>query len=120
MRDVTTFLQQQQQESQSSSPEVAGVWHRLEQLYNKRLWHQLTLQLLDFVQDPECVKGDGLIKLYEKCISDFEHRINPLSLVEIILHVVRQMTDPTVALSRKDSREGKQLFAVCLYLLNDA
>ncbi|GCB83362.1 hypothetical protein scyTo_0023461, partial [Scyliorhinus torazame] len=29
--------------------------------------------------------------LYEHFISDFEHRINPLSLVEIILRVVRQM-----------------------------
>ncbi|XP_072277848.1 26S proteasome non-ATPase regulatory subunit 13 [Pyxicephalus adspersus] len=97
MRDVTGFLQQQQ--SQSSSPETAAVWHRLEELYNKKLWHQLTLQLLDFVLDPECVKGDGLIKLYENFISEFEHRINPLSLVEIILNVVRQMTDPTVALT---------------------
>ncbi|XP_066439242.1 26S proteasome non-ATPase regulatory subunit 13 [Eleutherodactylus coqui] len=97
MRDVTGFLQQQQ--SQSSTPETAAIWHRLEELHNKKLWHQLTLQLLDFVQDPECAKGDGLIKLYENFISDFEHRINPLSLVEIILHVVRQMTDPTVALN---------------------
>ncbi|PIO29362.1 hypothetical protein AB205_0150160, partial [Aquarana catesbeiana] len=97
MRDVTAFLQQQQ--SQSSSPEVAGVWHRLEELYNKKLWHQLTLQLLDFVQDPECVKGDGLIKLYENFISDFEHRINPLSLVEIILHVVKS-SDEAVILCR--------------------
>ncbi|KAM4721650.1 26S proteasome non-ATPase regulatory subunit 13 [Rhinophrynus dorsalis] len=97
MRDVTGFLQLQQ--SQSSSPETAAIWHRLEELYNKKLWHQLTLQLLEFVQDPECSKGDGLIKIYENFISDFEHRINPLSLVEIILHVVRQMTDPTVALS---------------------
>lgn len=97
MRDVTSFLQQQQ--SQSATPETAAIWHRLEELYNKKLWHQLTLQLLDFVQDPECAKGDGLIKIYENFISDFEHRINPLSLVEIILHVVRQMTDPTVALT---------------------
>ncbi|XP_075044083.1 26S proteasome non-ATPase regulatory subunit 13 [Mixophyes fleayi] len=96
MRDVTAFLQLQQ--SQSSTPELAAVWHRLEELHNKKLWHQLTLQLLDFVEDPECAKGDGLIKLYENFISDFEHRMNPLSLVEIILHVVRQMTDPTVAL----------------------
>ncbi|KAE8607030.1 hypothetical protein XENTR_v10010976 [Xenopus tropicalis] len=97
MRDVTGFLQQQQ--SQSSAPETAAVWHRLEELHNKKLWHQLTLELLEFVQDPECSKGDGLIKLYENFISDFEHRINPLSLVEIILHVVRQMTDPSVALN---------------------
>ncbi|KFV85760.1 26S proteasome non-ATPase regulatory subunit 13, partial [Struthio camelus australis] len=58
-----------------------------------RLWHQLTLQVLDFVQDPCFAQGDGLIKLYENFISEFEHRVNPLSLVEIILHVVRQMTD---------------------------
>ncbi|KFQ84546.1 26S proteasome non-ATPase regulatory subunit 13, partial [Phoenicopterus ruber ruber] len=64
-----------------------------------RLWHQLTLQVLDFVQDPCFAQGDGLIKLYENFISEFEHRVNPLSLVEIILHVVRQMTDPSVALT---------------------
>uniref|UniRef100_A0A8C3CVC3 26S proteasome non-ATPase regulatory subunit 13 n=1 Tax=Cairina moschata TaxID=8855 RepID=A0A8C3CVC3_CAIMO len=63
------------------------------------MWHQLTLQVLDFVQDPCFAQGDGLIKLYENFISEFEHRVNPLSLVEIILHVVRQMTDPTVALT---------------------
>ncbi|XP_053304385.1 26S proteasome non-ATPase regulatory subunit 13 [Spea bombifrons] len=97
MRDVTGFLQLQQ--SQSTSPETAAIWHRLEELHNKKLWHQLTLQLLEFVENPECAKGDGLIKLYENFISDFEHRMNPLSLVEIILHVVRQMTDPNVALS---------------------
>uniref|UniRef100_A0A8C9JYI5 26S proteasome non-ATPase regulatory subunit 13 n=1 Tax=Panthera tigris altaica TaxID=74533 RepID=A0A8C9JYI5_PANTA len=77
----------------------AAGWHRLEELYTKKLWHQLTLQVLDFVQDPCFAQGDGLIKLYENFISEFEHRVNPLSLVEIILHVVRQMTDPNVALT---------------------
>ncbi|XP_026542116.1 26S proteasome non-ATPase regulatory subunit 13 [Notechis scutatus] len=95
MKDVPAFLQQ----SQSSGPGQAAVWHRLEELYNKKLWHQLTLQVLDFVQDPCFAQGDGLIKLYENFISEFEHRVNPLSLVEIILHVVRQMTDPNVALT---------------------
>uniref|UniRef100_A0A8V0ZEY1 26S proteasome non-ATPase regulatory subunit 13 n=2 Tax=Gallus gallus TaxID=9031 RepID=A0A8V0ZEY1_CHICK len=95
MKDVPGFLQQ----SQSAGPGQAAVWHRLEELYNKKLWHQLTLQVLDFVQDPCFAQGDGLIKLYENFISEFEHRVNPLSLVEIILHVVRQMTDPTVALT---------------------
>ena len=71
----------------------------LKSLVSFRLWHQLTLQVLDFVQDPCFAQGDGLIKLYENFISEFEHRVNPLSLVEIILHVVGQMTDPNVALS---------------------
>lgn len=29
----------------------------------RRLWHQLTLQVLDFVQDPCFAQGDGLIKV---------------------------------------------------------
>ncbi|GCB81848.1 hypothetical protein scyTo_0022580, partial [Scyliorhinus torazame] len=56
------------------------------------LWHQLTVRLQNFVQNPCFATGDGLIKLYENFISEFEHRINPLSLVEIVLHVVRQMS----------------------------
>ncbi|KAG9334393.1 hypothetical protein JZ751_008142 [Albula glossodonta] len=85
MKDVTGYLKQQQ--SKSSTPEMATEWHTLDDLYNKKLWHQLTLKLTDFVQDPCFATGDGLIQLYENFLSDFEHRINPLSLVEIILFV---------------------------------
>uniref|UniRef100_A0A9J7Y9D5 26S proteasome non-ATPase regulatory subunit 13 n=1 Tax=Cyprinus carpio carpio TaxID=630221 RepID=A0A9J7Y9D5_CYPCA len=89
MKDVIGYLKQQQ--SKSPTPEMASVWHSLEDLYNRKLWHQLTLKLTVFVQDPYFSKGDTLIQLYENFLSDFEHRINPLSLVEIILHVARQM-----------------------------
>uniref|UniRef100_A0A7N9AVD0 26S proteasome non-ATPase regulatory subunit 13 n=1 Tax=Mastacembelus armatus TaxID=205130 RepID=A0A7N9AVD0_9TELE len=89
MKDVTGYLKQQQ--SNSSTPEMAAEWHTLEELYNKRLWHQLTLKLTDFVKDSYFKTGDGLIQLYENFLCDFEHRINPLSLVEIILYVARQM-----------------------------
>ncbi|XP_069480010.1 26S proteasome non-ATPase regulatory subunit 13 isoform X1 [Ambystoma mexicanum] len=105
MKEVSGFLQQQQ--SLSSTPEEAAVWNRLEEFYGKKLWHQLTLLLLEFVQDPHFAKGDGLIQLYENFINDFEHRVNPLSLVEIILHVVRQMTDPTVALTFLEKTKEK-------------
>uniref|UniRef100_A0A672FTC0 26S proteasome non-ATPase regulatory subunit 13 n=1 Tax=Salarias fasciatus TaxID=181472 RepID=A0A672FTC0_SALFA len=90
MKDVSGYLKQQQ--SNSSTPEMAAEWHALEDLYNKRLWHQLTLKLTDFVKDPCFKTGDGLIQLYENFLSDFEHRINPLSLVEIILYVARQIS----------------------------
>ncbi|XP_055505081.1 LOW QUALITY PROTEIN: 26S proteasome non-ATPase regulatory subunit 13-like [Leucoraja erinacea] len=96
MRDVSAFLQQQQQRE---TTELGPHWHSMEELYNKKLWHQLTVELLTFVQNTCFATGDGLIKLYENFIGEFEHRINPLSLVEIVLHVVRQMTDPNVALT---------------------
>ena len=36
--------------------------------------------------------------MYEKFITDFEHRINPLSLVEICLPIARQYHDPSLAI----------------------
>ncbi|TNN49472.1 26S proteasome non-ATPase regulatory subunit 13 [Liparis tanakae] len=105
MRDVSGFLKQQQ--STSTTPEMAKEWHTLEDFHNKRLWHQLTLRLTDFVKDPCFKTGDGLIQLYDNFISDFEHRINPLSLMEIILYVTRQMKDPKDAIIFLDKTKEK-------------
>uniref|UniRef100_A0A8C6TK59 Proteasome 26S subunit, non-ATPase 13 n=1 Tax=Neogobius melanostomus TaxID=47308 RepID=A0A8C6TK59_9GOBI len=105
MKDVSGYLKQQQ--SCSPTPEMAAEWHGLEDLYNKRLWHQLTLKLTDFVKDPCFQTGDGLIQLYENFLCDFEHRINPLSLMEIILYVARQMSDPKDAITFLEKTKEK-------------
>ncbi|XDV53232.1 hypothetical protein PO909_021789 [Leuciscus waleckii] len=105
MKDVIGYLKQQQ--SKSPTAEMAAEWHSLEDFYNRKLWHQLTLKLTDFVQDPYFAKGDGLIQLYENFLSDFEHRINPLSLVEIILHVAKHMTDPNTAITFLEKTKEK-------------
>eukprot|EP00062_Callorhinchus_milii_P026204 gi/632988047/ref/XP_007882893.1/ PREDICTED: 26S proteasome non-ATPase regulatory subunit 13-like [Callorhinchus milii] len=105
MKDVTGFLKQQQ--SESGTAELGQEWHTLELLYSKKLWHQLTMRVQNFVQNPCFASGDGLIKLYENFISEFEHRVNPLSLVEIVLNVVRQMTDPNQAVKFLDDTKDK-------------
>lgn len=89
-RDVGAFLAEQQRKS---SGEVATEWGQLEEFYNKKLWHQLTLQLLTFVKHPSFAKGDGLVKMYENFLSDFEHRISPIALAELGVCVVKQITD---------------------------
>lgn len=93
-KDVGAYLAEQQKKS---TGEVATEWTKLDELYNKKLWHQLTLRLQNFVKNPIFSKGEGLIRMYENFISDFEHRINHLSLVEIILFVVKQIADPKQA-----------------------
>ncbi|CAG5126461.1 unnamed protein product [Candidula unifasciata] len=93
-KDVPGFLAEQQRKS---SGDVATEWALLEELYNKKLWHQLTLRLLNFVKNPIFAKGDGLLRLYENFLSDFEHRINPLSLAELCVIIVRQISDPKQA-----------------------
>ncbi|KAK0064537.1 26S proteasome non-ATPase regulatory subunit 13 [Biomphalaria pfeifferi] len=95
MPNVAGYLAEQQRKS---SGDVATEWGLLEELYNKKLWHQLTLRLLQFVKNPIFTKGDGIFRLYENFLSDFEHRINPLSLAEICVYVVRQIHDPKQAI----------------------
>lgn len=82
-----------------NSGQLAQEWAELEELYSKKLWHQLTLKVLELVYRPELQQGLQLVEMYEKFISDFEHRINPLSLVEICLPIVRQFQDSAIAIN---------------------
>jgi len=93
--DVAGYLSEQQRKSSS---ELAPEWAALEELYNKKLWHQLTLRLSEFVKNPALSQGDALVKLYQNFIVDFESRINPLALAEIIVVVCRQIQDISEAL----------------------
>ncbi|MFT7804374.1 26S proteasome non-ATPase regulatory subunit 13-like [Arapaima gigas] len=69
-------------------------WLRLEKFYRKRwLWHQLTVDLLRFVHTPALAVGDRIIKLYECFISEFEHWINPMFLVEILIMAAPQVNN---------------------------
>ncbi|XP_070532032.1 26S proteasome non-ATPase regulatory subunit 13-like [Ptychodera flava] len=106
MKDVAGYLSQQQSQA---SAEVAAEWAKTEDLYNKKLWHQLTLHLLQFVKNPCFERGDGLLQLYENFLSDFEHRINPLSLTEILIHVIKQIkdTDEAIAFLEKTKEKVK-------------
>ncbi|XP_054707398.1 26S proteasome non-ATPase regulatory subunit 13-like [Uloborus diversus] len=90
MRDVNIYLSAQQSKS---SPERAEEWAQLEEYYNKKLWHQLTLKLLDIVKAPYFQEGTALVDLYDNFLSDFENKISPLSLVEILKFVVKQIAD---------------------------
>merc|ERR1711935_675377 len=94
-RDTAGYLSEQQAKS---SGDLAPEWVAIEELYNKKLWHQLTLKLQVFVKHPSFAQGDGLFQMYNNFLADFDHRINHLSLVEITLHIIRPMTDAKEAL----------------------
>ncbi|XP_017775177.1 PREDICTED: 26S proteasome non-ATPase regulatory subunit 13 [Nicrophorus vespilloides] len=92
--NVNDYLLKKQKES---SKELATEWAQLEELYTKKLWHQLTLKLLVFVKNPTLQKGDQLIQLYSNFITTFESKINPLSLMEIVAIVIEQYKNKTEA-----------------------
>ncbi|EFN66566.1 26S proteasome non-ATPase regulatory subunit 13 [Camponotus floridanus] len=73
VKDVNTFLSQKQN---VSDKELAAEWAQLEELYSKRLWHQLTLKLETFVKNPTLQQGDNLVQLYVNFLSTFENNNN--------------------------------------------
>lgn len=105
MRDVAQYLQ----DKQESDADLRQEWADLEQLYNKKLWHQLTLKLLEFIKHPSLKQNDQLTQMYENFIADFEMRINPLSLTEIGAIIVDKMSEGNAedAIAFTSKLEGK-------------
>jgi len=72
----------------SCPADLAEVVAKIEEHYNKKLWHQLTVELMNLVKHPHMQKSDRLISLYQDFIQDVESKLNPLSLVQIAMVVL--------------------------------
>ncbi|PSN34902.1 26S proteasome non-ATPase regulatory subunit 13 [Blattella germanica] len=105
VKDVSSYLSTKQ--SEETDKDLIAEWAQLEELHNKKLWHQLTLKLETFVKHPSLQKGNNLIQLYNNFIQVFENKINPLSLVEILAHVVVQFEDKKEAIQFLEKAETK-------------
>ncbi|KAI3418543.1 PCI domain-containing protein [Psidium guajava] len=87
-------------ESQRNAhPEMAEWYNALEDLYQKKLWHQLSLKLEQFVSHAVSQAGDMLIQLYHNFITDFETKINLLKLAHFATIVSRQYKEKEAAIS---------------------
>ncbi|MBA0740950.1 hypothetical protein Gogos_014132 [Gossypium gossypioides] len=80
-------------------PELSDWYSSLADLYQKKLWHQLTLKLDQFVALTFFQAGDALIKLYHNFITDFETKINLLNLAHFAVIVSRQYSEKEAAIS---------------------
>mgnify|MGYP000176770729 CR=1 FL=1 len=85
---VSDYLAKQQQVT-AATPNISAYYVAFEELYNKKLYHQLTIKLLQFIQKES---PSNLLDLYENFISDIETRIKHLSLVEITSHIIKQIS----------------------------
>jgi 26S proteasome regulatory subunit N9 len=79
--------------STAQDDQLRQNYTQMKDLYDKKLWHQLTLKLSSFVKLPQFDRGVELIELYDRFIRDFEAKINQLELVKIALSIRRQITD---------------------------
>ncbi|XP_031406634.1 26S proteasome non-ATPase regulatory subunit 13 homolog B-like [Punica granatum] len=83
----------------NAHPEMAEWSNALADLYQKKLWHQLTLKLEQFVAHAVSQAGDLLIQLYHNFITDFETKINLLKLAHFAVIVSRQYAEREAAIS---------------------
>lgn len=93
MRDVTKYLNDQKDAAQADK-ELAAQWTRIEELYNKKLWHQLTMELETLVRHPSMQSGQNLVVLYNNFIGDFDSKLNPLTLTQLSMIITEQIKDP--------------------------
>uniref|UniRef100_A0A061RB77 26S proteasome regulatory subunit N9 n=1 Tax=Tetraselmis sp. GSL018 TaxID=582737 RepID=A0A061RB77_9CHLO len=78
---------------QLQRPELGQIFKRLAELYQAKLWHQLTLQLEEAIAQPEFQEGDLLIQLYNNFVSEIAQKINLLKLAHIVTAVAKQYAD---------------------------
>ncbi|EGG01686.1 uncharacterized protein MELLADRAFT_50027 [Melampsora larici-populina 98AG31] len=76
--------------------EIKPIYESFLDLYQRKLWYQLTTSILEFLNLP--ISFPYQISLYNGFIKDFENKINSLKLVEIAVTVSQQYTDPSEAL----------------------
>jgi 26S proteasome regulatory subunit N9 len=78
---------------QVEHPSIAEYFARFADLYQRKLWHQLTLLLEEVIALPEFQIGDLLIQLYGSFVSDFAYKINLLKLAHIVTAVAKRYGD---------------------------
>ncbi|XP_076945721.1 26S proteasome non-ATPase regulatory subunit 13 homolog B-like [Bidens hawaiensis] len=80
-------------------PELYDQCATLYDLYQRKLWHQLTINLQQFFFLPVLQTGDELIQLYDNFIIHFETEINPLRLAEFAVTVSHKYLDKEAAIN---------------------
>jgi len=65
------------------------VMTRISFLSAFRLWHQITLKLVEFFDDP--LSQLYQVDVYDRFVRDFAAKLNPLKLVEMGVKVSRQI-----------------------------
>lgn len=81
--DVSTILATLRLEIESS--DLINTIYLLEDFYERKLWHQLTMALDQFYFDSPDVTSELKLKIYNLFINQFSSNINPIKIVDFLL-----------------------------------
>ena len=102
--NVAKYISEQKK---TTNKELAEEWGRMEELYNEKLWNELSIKLIALVKNPALQSEDSLLPLYHNFISSFETKINPYALVEILSTVIGFISDKSEAVKFLDKLAEK-------------
>jgi len=102
---VVAYLSSKVAETTVSSPELAQEWTEVERLYNRKLWHQLTVKLVAFIKH-DSFSDDGLVDLHSNLIKDLADRMSPMALVTLLQAVAEQILDEATAIAFLEGENG--------------
>ncbi|KAJ2706311.1 26S proteasome regulatory subunit [Coemansia sp. IMI 203386] len=89
---VVNYLQKQQQETQG---QLASYFSEFEDLYERKVWHQLTDKVEKFINLPEA--APYRISLYNEFVKDWQKHMNKIKLVLFALAAARQFDSSPAA-----------------------
>jgi hypothetical protein len=78
-------------------PALAEDLAELGSLYQRKLWHQLTLKLEELYAKPDFCKGDLPVALYNGFVADFGSKLNLLRLAHLAVAASKSLADPAAA-----------------------
>jgi 26S proteasome regulatory subunit N9 len=81
--DISTVLATLRLESESE--EVMNILYQLEDYYERKLWHQLTLSLEEFYYNIPEVDNNLKLKIYKFFINQFANNLNTIKVVDFLL-----------------------------------
>ncbi|KAK9247218.1 hypothetical protein V1506DRAFT_470840 [Lipomyces tetrasporus] len=91
--DIPTILSVLRTEA---PPDIAGEFYTMEDLWERRLWHQLTDVLVEFFKNPE--SAPLRTRVYTQFVGTFDSKINQLKLVTLGLATSATFQDKSEAL----------------------
>eukprot|EP01038_Epipyxis_sp_PR26KG_P007090 gene7090-9675_t len=79
-------------------PDIGQSYVELLELYDRKLWHQLSISLESFLGNPSNNRGNNIVELYTNFIVLFDTRLNQVKLAQLVSLIADSLIDPTEAL----------------------
>mmetsp|Transcript_20805 Transcript_20805/g.33650 ORF Transcript_20805/g.33650 Transcript_20805/m.33650 type:complete len:389 (+) Transcript_20805:64-1230(+) len=77
----------------NATPALAESYGNLGDLYTRKLWHQLTNELLTLISTNDALDGEKGLALLGEFISKFEAKLNQLQFAQMVVGITRKVPD---------------------------